>query len=144
MSLFDVSHQYFFFLRVLLEVFLETLIADQLLLEFDSLLSHDVLGVKRHKDRFTSGLEATDFMPDDRDALKHIFTVEVFGEFLLEVLDAFDSLVLIRLDKSDHRSLLVRNEASSFFIGVICDRYIKVDNINNIFQSWGPLRITSV
>jgi hypothetical protein len=48
-------------------------------------------------------------MPDDRDALKHIFTVEVFGEFLLEVLDAFDSLVLIRLDKSDHRSLLVRN-----------------------------------
>ena len=108
-SFLNIIKKDFLFLRILFKVFFETLIADQLLLEFDSLLSHDVLGVKRHKDRFTSGLEATDFMPDDRDTLKHIFTVEVFGEFLLEVLDAFDSLVLIRLDKSDHRSLLVRN-----------------------------------
>lgn len=113
-------------------------------LELDGLLSHDILGVEGHEDGLTPGFKSTYFMPDDGDAFEHVFTVKVFDEFLLEELDAFDGLVLIRLDKGDHRSLLVGNEASCFFIGVICDRDVKVDNINDILKGWGSLGIASV
>jgi hypothetical protein len=144
MSFLNIAQKDLLFLRVLFEVLLETLVADQLFLELDGLLSHDILGVEGHEDGLASGLESTYFVPDDGNALEHVFTVEVFAEFLLEVLDAFDSLVLVRLDKGDNRSLLVRNETSCFFIGVICDRYVKVDDINDILKGWGSLGIASV
>lgn len=129
---------------VLFEIFLETLVADQLLLEFDGLFAHDGLGVERLKHRLASRLEPADLVPYDRDALEHVLAVEVLGEFLLKELHAFDGLAFVRLYQGDDRTLFMSHEASCFFIGVISDGHIEVDYIDHVFHSRGSLGVASV
>ena len=75
MSFLNIAQKDLLFLRVLFEVLLETLVADQLFLELDGLLSHDILGVEGHEHGLASGFESTYFVPDDGNALEHIFLV---------------------------------------------------------------------
>jgi len=115
-----------------------------LFLELNGLFTHDVLGVEGSEDRLTSGLEPGDLLPDDRDDLQHVFAVEVFDHFLLDELEALDGLGLIGLNQGDHGSLFVGYHTGSFFVGVVCDGYVKVDNVDDVLQWWGSLRVSSV
>lgn len=98
MGFLDICHKNFLFLGVLLEIVLETLVTDELLFEFNGLLTQDRFGVEGLEDRLASGLEPADLVPDDGDAFKHVFTVKDFGEFSLDVLNGFDGVAFIRLD----------------------------------------------
>lgn len=113
-------------------------------LELDGLLTHDVLRVEGGEDGFASGLEPGDLLPDDGDDLEHVFTVEVFDEFLLDELEAFDGLGLIGLNQSDHSSLLMGHHTGSFLVGIVCDGYVKVDNVDDVLEWWGSLGVPSV
>lgn len=93
----DITYQNILLLGVGFEVLFQTSVANKLLFELNSFLTHHIFSVKRHKNRLTSGFETTHFVPDNRYTLKHVFSVEVLDKLALKELHAFDSLAFVRL-----------------------------------------------
>jgi hypothetical protein len=122
------------FLRISFEVFLQSLISEQLFLKFISLLLFHPLVIQCLYYVFNSWLYLNQFLPHYGNTLEHVLSLESFHEFSLIEFQFLS--VLFWLNECQLTTIIIFHQLSCLFVLVILFRSIKVNNILHIFELW--------
>lgn len=142
--LLNIILKNFFLSGVILEVFFQGFITDNLLFEFQEFLIANSFVRESCKNFLNSSFDTRHFMPDDWDAFDHVFSSVVFQHFFLYGVQSSILLFFLRRQKCNDWAQLTINLRSWSFILRVTFRYFKVNNIVNLFHWRQHFRVPSV
>lgn len=130
--LLDIVHEDFSLLRVLLEVLLESLVAEELLLELIYLLKLDSLVVKSPRHVFNSRLNLEKLLPHDWNAFDHVVHTECLIELSLVKFKLL--LIILGMDEGEDCSIIELNVACCLLVLVVLGWGVKVKNVGDVLE----------